>query len=163
MLDKADKLGRLLENTLLSALLLGMIGLGVLQIVLRWGGSGSLFWGDEAIRLMVLWIAMVAGIAAAREDRHIAIDVLSRFLPERGKVLSGLVVDLFTALLCFALGWYSLDMLAFAIEDGEVLLGGLPSWWFQSILPAGFFLMAYRYGIWVTRRILLLVRPGDEA
>ena len=75
MLDKADAVGRILENLLLSILLTGMIGLGASQIVLRWAGAGSFVWGDEAIRLMVLWIAMVAGIAAAREDRHIAIDV----------------------------------------------------------------------------------------
>ena len=122
MLEKADKLGRLLENTLLTVLLFGMIGLGTLQIMLRWGGAGSFFWGEEAIRLMVLWIAMVAGVAAAREDRHISIDVLSRFLSKRGKALAAIVVDLFTATLCLALAWYSSIMVGFAIEDSEVLL-----------------------------------------
>ena len=55
LLNKADRLGRLLENTLLTLLLLGMIGLAAAQIFLRWGGAGSLAWGDEAVRLMVLW------------------------------------------------------------------------------------------------------------
>ena len=160
VLEKADKLGRLLENALLSMLLFGMIGLGTLQILLRWGGAGSFFWGGEAIRLMVLWIAMVAGIAAAREDRHISIDVLSRFLSTRGKALAAIVVDLFTATLCLALAWYSSIMVGFAIEDAEVLLGGLPAWWFQSILPIAFLLMGYRYVIWFVRHLLELRRPG---
>lgn len=161
MLEKADKLGRALENAFLSILLLGMIGLGSLQILLRWTGEGSLAWGDEATRLMVLWIAMIAGIAAAREDRHISIDVLSRLLPERGKVIAAVLVDLFSMTVCLALTWYSIEMLRFAIEDGEVLLGGLPAWWFQSILPAGFGLISWRYVIWVIRRLRALFSPGE--
>jgi len=153
MLDKADAVGRILENLLLSILLTGMIGLGTAQIVLRWAGAGSFVWGDEAIRLMVLWIAMVAGIAAAREDRHIAIDVFSRFLKPRAKAVTAVIVDLFTAIVCAALAWYGWVMVRFAIEDGDVLLGGLPGWFFQGIIPVAFLLMAYRYMIWVVRRL----------
>lgn len=157
MLEKADKLGRVLENAFLSVLLLGMIGLGSTQILLRWTGEGSLVWGDEATRLMVLWIAMIAGIAAARDDRHISIDVLSRLLPERGKAIAAVLVALFSMTVCLALTWYSAEMLRFAIEDSEVLLGGLPAWWFQSILPVGFGLISWRYLIWIIRRLRALL------
>jgi len=153
LLSVADKLGRYLENALLSVMLAGMIGLAASQIVLRWSGSGSLVWADEAIRLLVLWIAMVAGIAAAREDRHISIDILSRFLAVRPRAVTAIVVDLFTAIVCFALAWYGRGMVQFAIEDGEVLLGGLPAWIFQAIIPVAFALMGYRYLIWVARRV----------
>ena len=70
---------------------------------------------------MVLWIAMIAGVAAAREDRHIAIDVLSRFLAPKPKAFVSLFVDLFTAAVCAALAWYSVGMVGFAIEDEEVV------------------------------------------
>lgn len=153
LLDKADRFGRLLENGLLSLLLTSMIGLGGTQILLRWSGAGSIVWGDEAIRLMVLWVAMVAGVAAAREDRHIAIDVLSRFLGPRAKLITAVVVDLFTALVCLALAWYGRIMVSFAFEDGDVLLVSLPAWFFQAIIPAAFLLMAYRYFIWFARRL----------
>ena len=161
-LEKAEALGRVAENILLSALLAGMIGLAATQIVLRWSDLGSLVWGDEAIRLMVLWIAMVAGVAAAREDRHIAIDVLSRFLGKRSKALTSLIVDLFTSAVCLALAWYGWGMVSFALEDGEVLLGGLPAWFFQAVIPAAFLLMAYRYFIWFVRRLRELF-AGDAA
>ena len=153
VLEKAETLGRLLENIMLSALLTGMIGLGASQILLRWTGAGSFVWGDEAIRMMVLWIAMVAGIASAREDRHIAIDVLSRFLSPRGKSIAAMLVDLFTAIVCLALAWYGWRMVEYAIEGADVLLGGLPAWIFQGIIPVAFFLMAYRYLIWFARRL----------
>lgn len=153
VLEKAETLGRLLENILLSLLLAGMIGLGASQILLRWTGTGSFVWGDEAIRLMVLWIAMIAGIASSREDRHIAIDVLSRFLSPRGKSITAVIVDLFTAVVCLVLAWYGWRMVEFAIEDGDVFFGGLPAWIFQAIIPVAFLLMGYRYLVWVARRL----------
>jgi len=157
MLDWADKAGRFLENLFLGLLLGGMIVLACVQIFLRDFGLGSLLWGDEAIRIMVLWIAMIAGIAAAREDRHISIDVLSRFLPPRGRALAALVVDLFTVAVCAALAWYGWGMVEFALQDGDVLLGDVPAWLLQAIVPAAFLLMAWRYLIWVVRRLRALL------
>lgn len=152
-LDIAEALGRWLENALLSALLAGMISLGALQIALRWSSAGSLVWADEAVRMMVLWIAMVAGVAAAREDRHISIDVLSRFLSPRARVITAAVVDLFTAGVCVALAWYGWLMVRFAIEGEDVLLTGLPAWIFQAVIPVAFLLMGYRYFLWSIRRV----------
>lgn len=162
VLAKASAFGRFLENSLLTLLLAGMISLGVLQIGLRWSGLGSLVWGDEAVRLMVLWIAMIAGIAAAREDRHISIDVLSRFLGARSKAISAVIVDLFTAVVCLALAWYGWGMVSFALEDGDVFFGDLPAWFFQAIIPAAFALMSYRYFLWFIRGLRRLIK-GDLA
>lgn len=151
-LARADALGRLIENAFLSLLLAGMIGFGALQIILRWSGAGSLVWADEAIRLMVLWIAMIAGVAAAREDRHISIDVLSRFLSPRVRGVAAAIVDLFTAAVCFALAWYGGVMVQYAFEDDDIVLTGLPAWIFQAVIPVAFLLMGYRYMLWFLRR-----------
>ena len=161
MLDTAEAIGRWLENALLSALLAGMIGLGALQIILRWSSAGSLVWADEAIRMMVLWIAMVAGVAAAREDRHISIDVLSRFLSPGPRAITAAVVDLFAAGVCLALAWYGAIMVQFALEDGDVLLTGLPAWIFQAVIPIAFLLMAYRYFLWFIRRVREIAAGGN--
>jgi TRAP-type C4-dicarboxylate transport system permease small subunit len=160
-LDTAEALGRWIENALLSALLAGMIGLGALQIILRWSSAGSLVWADEAIRMMVLWIAMVAGVAAAREDRHISIDVLSRFLAPRARAITAAAVDLFTAGVCLALAWYGGIMVQFAIEDGDVLLTGLPAWIFQAVIPVAFLLMGYRYFLLFIRRVRQIVSGSN--
>jgi len=153
VLKKAEALGCLLENIFLSTLLAGIIGLAASQILLRWTGAGSFVWGDEAIRLMVLWIAMVAGIASARDDRHIAIDVLSRFLSPRGKSIAAVFVNFFTASVCLVLAWYGWRMVEYAIEGGDLFFSNLPAWIFQAIIPVAFLLMAYRYLIWFARRL----------
>jgi TRAP-type C4-dicarboxylate transport system permease small subunit len=48
---------------------------------------------------------------------------------------------------CGLLAWFSLRFVRDSREFGDVLLGDLPAWWFQLILPVGFGLIAYRYGV----------------
>ena len=146
---------------MLGALLLGMIGLATTQILLRDLGAGTLVWGDEAVRLMVLWIAMIAGVAAAREDRHIAIDVLSRFLKPRSRAGIAVMIDIFTAAVCAALAWYGWVMIRFALEDGDKLLGGLPAWPLQAIIPAAFLCMAWRYVVWSIKHFRQAVHGSE--
>lgn len=160
-LAAADLLGRWIENFLLSVLLLSMIGLAATQIILREFGLGTLIWGDEAIRLMVLWIAMIGGIAAARENRHIAIDVLSRFLSDRGRAATAIFINLFTIAICLALAWYGWIMIGFALEEGEKVLMGLPAWFFQGVIPAAFLCMAWRYFVWLLKNIQTAATGGS--
>ena len=70
IIERLDRLGRLLENLALVTLLSGMILLAVGQIVLREVFDTGVIWADELIKLMVLWLAMVGSIAASRDNRR---------------------------------------------------------------------------------------------
>lgn len=139
------RLGKLLEDALLVVLLGAMIALATAQIVLRNAFGTGLAWSDELSRILVLWLAMAAAIAAARDDRHIAIDVLSRFLDGRALAAARLVVATFTASVCALLAWHSARFVADARAFEDVLLGGVPAWWIQAIMPVAFALMALSY------------------
>ena len=78
ILSRADQIGQSVENAALVAVLAAMILLAGAQIVLRNFFDSGFPWADEALRLMVLWVAMLGAVAAGRENRHIAIDALSR-------------------------------------------------------------------------------------
>ena len=162
MLQQAERAGRWLENLVIGLLLVAMIVLACTQIFLRNFDFGTLVWADETINHAVLWIAMVAGVAAAREDRHISIDVLSRFLPPRGRAAIALLVDLFTAGVCGVLAWYGWQLASFALEDEATLLVGIPVWVAQAVVPLAFLLMAWRYLIWFARRVHVLITGGSD-
>ena len=81
-LRSLDRIGRAIETTLLVLVLGGLIVVAVGQIVLREFFSYGFIWANELQNLMVLWLAMFAAIAAARDDRHIRIDALSRVMPK---------------------------------------------------------------------------------
>ena len=142
---RAERLGRWLENTLLAIVLFAMIGLAAAQVVLRGVFDGGVAWADEALRLLVLWAAMLGAVAASRDNAHLRIDLLSRFLPVTGRRMAAVLVDLFAAAVSAILGWYSWRFVAETREFGDQLLGTWPAWAFQAILPVAFALIAYRY------------------
>lgn len=133
------------EDTLLALMLGVMILLGTLQIVQRNFLGSSFVWTDELLRLLVLWIAMAGAVAASRDDRHIVIDLFSRYL--RKKVALGVRagLDLFTVAVCGLLAWHSARFVYGEWEYGATLLDGLPAWPFEAIIPAAFAVIAYRY------------------
>lgn len=157
-LERCEQVGRLLENSLLMLMLGAMIGLGAMQIVQRNLFGTAFVWSDELLRILVLWLALAGAVAASRDDKHISIDILSRILSEKNRLLLRLVLDLFTTVVCSLLAWHSARFVLVEKEFGATLLGGLPAWPFQVIIPIAFLLIAWRYGVFLAQRGIALVR-----
>ena len=142
---------------MLVVFLAGLVLLASGQIVLRNVFSIGLVWADGLVRLGILWIALLGAVAASRDRRHIAIDVLSRVLPRRAQLAASIVRNLFTAGVCGLLAWYSWIFVRDSREFGDTLLDGWPAWWFQIVMPVAFALMAYRFAV----RIVRTLRTGE--
>ena len=155
-----ERVGRIAEDTALVVLLGSMILLAVTQIVLRQFFDDTIVWADELIKIIVLWLAMVGSIAAARDNRHIRIDVLSHILPEKGIVLTRVVVDLFAAAVCAVIAWQAWRYLKIEIEWQETVLIDTPAWLAHVIVPAAFLLISYRFLVSVAGEIYEMFR-GD--
>lgn len=160
-LKSIERAGQLIENSALVIILTGMIVLASVQILLRNAFGGGFAWADEALRLMVLWVAMLGAVAASRDDRHISIDVLARILPEKIKNWAVALVNAFTAAISFTLAWFSWVFVAESRLYEDQLLNDLPAWIFQAILPVAFFLIGYRYSVWFLRRVRDLFGQGS--
>jgi len=148
MMILARRLGQLLqrlEDLLLGSLLVGMILLAAFQIVLRNGFDGGLIWGDEVLRILVLWTGLLGASVASRERRHITVDVLSRLLPERLRLLSAKIVSLFTGAVCALIAWHAGRFVHAEFNFGATGPGGIPSAWFEIVLPVCFALISLRY------------------
>ncbi len=152
------RLGRWLEDAVLVVLLGAMISLAATQIVLRNIFDSGLGWADELLRILVLWVGLAGALAASRDRNQIRIDVLSRFLPDGPRLAMGTVTDLFTAVVCGVIGWHAFVFVSGSLEFGDTLLGDLPAWWFQLILPGGFFLIAWRYLVHAIEGVLALIK-----
>lgn len=155
ILGKLEKAGTFAEDILLLIILIGMILLAGAQIFLRNFFDTSIFWGDEMLRLMVLWLTIAGGLAASRMDRHISIELLERFLPKRGQLAVKIISDLFVASVCALFAWHSTRFVMGSYEFGDTLMKSTPAWMLQIILPIGFGLMAYRHVV------LAIKRPFD--
>ena len=136
--------------------------LAVGQIVMRIFFSFGFIWADELVKLLVLWIALVASIAASRSDRHLRIDVLSHFVAEKYARVPRLVVDAFAAFICGVLAWQSWRYVQLTIEFEDTVLVDLPAWIAYGLLPLSFALMCYRFILLSGSQLLLLFRPGTD-
>lgn len=152
LLSTLDRWGRISENALLIGLLGSMMLLSVAQIVLREVFNTGFVWAGELLKLMVLWLAMIAAIAACRDNRHIRIDALSHVLPERAVRATRVVVDLFAAGVCAVVAWQAWRYLQLEIEYEDKVLIDTPAWVAHIVIPASFALMAYRFVVGAVRK-----------
>ena len=156
LLARLERWGTALENGVLVLLLTSMILLAVGQIVLRIFFSIGFVWADELISLIVLWIAVVASVAAARSDRHLRIDALSHFVSEKYARFPRIIVDGFASGMCFFLGWHAIRYVQLLREFEDLVLSSVPAWLVFAVVPISFALMGYRF-------FLLSVRGAIDA
>lgn len=134
-----------LERALLIATLCAMIGLSVLQILLRNVFGTSLFWIDPFTRLLVLWLAVIGAMVATRSGEHLSINVIQHYL----KGWSAMVVErctlAFAAFVSGLMAWHSARFVWDEYSFNATAFAALPSWPFQLIMPVGFGWMAVRF------------------
>ena len=137
------------EEWVLTVLVLVLVLLAGGQILLRNLFGGGISWADPFLRTLVVWTAMLGALAAVRDDKHIAVDVLQRYLPPRAQRAARSVTLLFAAVICAAMAWYSVAFVGIDFATPTNAAGdgvpGVPPWLLESILPVGFGLMALRF------------------
>ena len=103
---------------------------------------------------MVLWLAMIAAIAACRDNRHIRIDALSHVLPKQAIRYTRVLVDVFAAAVCGVVAWQAWRYLQLEIEFEDTVLIDTPAWIVHAVIPASFAVMSYRFVIGALRKAL---------
>ena len=68
-----------IEEFLLILILSSMVIFSFLQVVFRNIFSEGIPWADIFLRHLVLWIAFIGAALTTRYEKHISIDILSRF------------------------------------------------------------------------------------
>lgn len=164
VLDKLDRAGRLAENTALVVLLGTMIGVSVFQIINRQllGGSFSISWADELVKIIVLWLAMVGSVAAARDNKHIRIDLITHVLSGPVVAWAKVIVDLFAAVVCAVIGWNAYRLIREEMSWGDTIFTDVPIWMLHAIVPLAFLLLSYQFLLRTAKLLLAIFRPVSE-
>jgi TRAP-type C4-dicarboxylate transport system permease small subunit len=134
-----------LEYGVLAFLFAVMVGLAFLQIVLRIFFATGVLWGDPLLRHLLLWVALLGATMATKEGKHINIDVITRILPDKGKIVVHALTDLFSAAICIFLLEASLKFLRDESQAGSLAFLTVPIWTVCIIFPIAFGLIALRF------------------
>ncbi len=151
-----------IEDGILTGLLLIMILMAVLQIFLRNFFESGILWGDELVRVLVLWIGLIGAMIASRNNHHISIDIITRYLPERIKPWTSLLTALFTTIVCTTMTWFSTAFVLLEKQDGLIAFAAVPAWVCESIIPISFAIISLRYLILSFHILAQLMKPADS-
>jgi len=146
------------EDGILVLLLSAMIALAGTQIVLRNLWDTSIGWGDPLLRVTVMWVGLLGVMAASRDDNHITIDLVSRFLEGRAESVTRIITGLVSAIVCMVLAWHGMRFVLFEREDQTIAFASVPAWWCELIIPIAFGVMALRFLTSVLTQLVLAVR-----
>ena len=134
-----------IEDFLLVVLLSAMIVLASTQILLRNFLDTGLVWVDPLLRVMVLWLGLVGASVACRNNKHIRIDLLSRFIKGRMHLVIEAFVSIFSASICLVIAWFGFHWVGLDYSDGTTSFAGIPAWILEIIIPFSFALIGARY------------------
>jgi TRAP-type C4-dicarboxylate transport system permease small subunit len=135
------------EQVLIVIVLSVMLLLAFLQVLLRNAWDFGLPWIDILLRHLVLWLGIMGASLATRMNRHIRIEALLRFLPARHQRFVERGVLLIAAAICTLLGVAAVDLVRQEQATGSMAFGPVPTWMLQLVLPVGFAIVAFRFGL----------------
>ncbi len=142
-----DRVFARIVTILLILCLFVMIALVFYQVIMRNFFNTGLVWGEIAARNLVIWIAFLGASLATRSRQHISVDFLTKLLPHKPKEL---VRFLFDGLACVVTFFLASAAYKFVLEEktmGRELIGNVPTWIIESIIPFGFALISFQYAI----------------
>ena len=133
------------ESGILVVLLSAMIVLAVGQVLLRNFFGVGFPWSDPMTRLLVLWVGLMGAMVASRNDKHINMDVISRYLPDKMRRVTRVLTGLFTSTVCALVAHNAGRFVYLDYRDGLLAFGSFPAWLAELIVPLGFGVMSFRF------------------
>ena len=125
-----------------------MLFFSLLTIVFRWVNI-SFPWFESLVRHLVFLSAFLGGVLATGRKSHIGIDILGKYLENRGRhdlnVYVGRVIAVisFGTLVCLAIA--AVEFMKVELQYGKPVFLGIHSGFLVGIIPFGFYLLAYRF------------------
>jgi len=157
-----EALGRV-EKFLIVLMLSAMILLAFLQIVLRNAFSTGISWGDPLVRYLVLWVGFIGASLATKEEKHITMEVFSRWFSEKKTLYLKMLSQLISVIICILLTFAGWTFVQNEAKMGGVAFLKMPIWIPEMIIPITFTLMTLRFLINFAAALSLVLEPGDFA
>jgi C4-dicarboxylate transporter DctM subunit len=143
---------RTAEESLTGLTLAAMVTLPLAEILLRAAGRPGLAGSGTVVQHLTLVVGMLGAALAARDDRLLAFSSTAAFLTRRWQPAARAVSHALSVAVTFLLAGAAVQFVAVERTAGSQLLGVLPLWLVQAILPLGFVAIGFR----------LLVRAGAD-
>jgi TRAP-type C4-dicarboxylate transport system permease small subunit len=110
-------------------------------VVMRYFVDRPLQWTEEIAGLLMVWIVMLGGISAERDNQHLAIPVLVDLLSPKVTAALNLLVSLLSAAFLLYVSYVGL-MLALSVKFKVTDILRISYFWIDIAIPIGFVVIA---------------------
>ena len=149
------------EEILLAVSLSAMVLLVLIQIILRNFFSVGIMGGAEMVRHLVLWVAFLGAGLAARDGKHIRIEIARQILPARLRRIFEVLTCMFSVCVCSILVYASIIFVGVDYRGGgTIAFFNTPVWILQMIIPIGYTAVTLRFLMQCIENVHALLR-GD--
>jgi len=143
--ERLDETIGILEKTLM-VLFLGLMVLSAFaQIALRNLLGIGLSWPEPLVRYLVLWVGFIGASLAAREGRHITIEIVKLRSSASGRRYLPALSQGCAAAVCAMMTWAAIKFVRDDAQIGNRTFLDLPTWGLEMIIPAAFAIMSLRF------------------
>jgi C4-dicarboxylate transporter, DctQ subunit len=155
--DALNRIGRRIqhvEEVLLSASILIIAGLTILNVICRWLFGFSLAATEEISQFCIIVVCFVGLSYAASQGRHIRMTAIYDQLGDRTRKAFMVTITATTSLVLFVLGWYAVEYVRAVHELGGVFpVLRIPFSVVFAIAPVGLFLAGIQYALATARNL----------
>lgn len=153
--DTIDKV----EKGFLAVLLLFATGLLFTNVVLRYCFQSAIFWTEEMLRYIMVWITLIGMSICVSEDSHISIDVLSNLIKPKHRKILKIVLNILGLIFGLFFLYVSTKFVIQIKSTGQVsaTIWDTPMYIIYSCFPIGFLL----YSVRSVEMIIKFVKGGD--
>jgi len=141
-------------QALLGAIAMVLFAFGLVKLLLVVMPNG-LIWSQTLALILTLWVGFVGASMCTYENRHLRVEAVQRFLPEKVRPAVAFASGLLTTLVCLVLLWLSVRYVRFNYQEyvatdgkGGLFMGmDVPKYLGFAALPIAFAFMAIRFAV----------------
>ena len=165
MLKKIGFIFSKIEYLFLALAMLSTTLLLFVNVILRYVFSSAIFWTEETLRYLIVWITFIGAATCIIKGSHISLDILIIFLPKKYHKIIHSAVNAICLIFSILFFWYSLKLTLTAREFGQIsaTIGNFPMYIVYSCMPLGSFLMICRFGYNLLGEIFPLISHNEKS
>lgn len=134
-----------LEEVFLVVLLTVAVIIVAMQVITRYWLKMPLPWSEELARYLFIWMTWVGASFAAKERKHINIDVIFHLLPKAGQKACTVISTAIWLFFLMVMIKISMQLTVSVYGGGQIAVGcGVPMWIPYAAIPTGMILMLFR-------------------
>ena len=138
VLNALDKI----EDTVLIAMFMAMVGIIFFQVIMRYVFNNSLSWSEELGKFLFVWLSWLGISIGHRRKEHIKITLLVDKLPYKLKKLAEAITELILIVVCGITMYYGVVMINIQVNVPYAGIKISTAWGYLSlVLGCGIFII----------------------